>query len=197
MQNEAQYDLDRKAAKISALSSNNLAKYEYLIGEDWVLNQAFLNKLNLAILHWVKVLLRGQIKLDQKEGLFKRLKNIENVQKNLIKGNYDESIYYTSTLPVDSKDDEDKDKKKTTKQQVGSKPLNVFDYLKSLSQKAKDLADEIKDADDGIDIDELLFIGSNREKFNFNIFRTPLSFLSTVCNGEITFKEVEICQRDL
>ena len=33
-QNEAQYDLDRKAAKISALSSNNLDKYEYLSGED-------------------------------------------------------------------------------------------------------------------------------------------------------------------
>ena len=34
MQNEAQYNLDRKAAKISALSSNNLDKYEYLTGED-------------------------------------------------------------------------------------------------------------------------------------------------------------------
>ena len=34
MQNEAQYDLDRKAAKISALSSNNLDKHEYLTGED-------------------------------------------------------------------------------------------------------------------------------------------------------------------
>ena len=34
MQNEAQCDLDRKAAKISALSSNNLDKYEYLTGED-------------------------------------------------------------------------------------------------------------------------------------------------------------------
>ena len=34
MQNEAQYDLDRKAAKISTLSSNNLDKYEYLTGED-------------------------------------------------------------------------------------------------------------------------------------------------------------------
>ena len=34
MQNEAQFDLDRKAAKISALSSNNLDKYEYLTGED-------------------------------------------------------------------------------------------------------------------------------------------------------------------
>ena len=35
MQNEAQYDLDRKAAKISALPSNNLDKYEYLTGEDF------------------------------------------------------------------------------------------------------------------------------------------------------------------
>ena len=31
-QNEAQYDLDKKAGKISALSSNNLDKYEYLTG---------------------------------------------------------------------------------------------------------------------------------------------------------------------
>ena len=28
IQNEAQYDLDRKAAKISGLSSNNLDKYD-------------------------------------------------------------------------------------------------------------------------------------------------------------------------
>ena len=31
-QSEAQYDLDRKAAKVSALSSNNFEKYEYLTG---------------------------------------------------------------------------------------------------------------------------------------------------------------------
>ena len=29
--NQAQYDLDREAAKISALSSNELDKYEYLV----------------------------------------------------------------------------------------------------------------------------------------------------------------------
>ena len=34
MENEAQYDLDRKAVEISALTSNNLDKYEYLTGED-------------------------------------------------------------------------------------------------------------------------------------------------------------------
>ena len=31
---QPQYDLDRKAAKISALSSKELDKYEYLTGED-------------------------------------------------------------------------------------------------------------------------------------------------------------------
>ena len=32
--NKAQYDLDRETAKISALSSKDLEKYEYLTGED-------------------------------------------------------------------------------------------------------------------------------------------------------------------
>ena len=34
LQNEAKYDLDRKAAKIFALSSSNLDKNEYLTDED-------------------------------------------------------------------------------------------------------------------------------------------------------------------
>ena len=32
--NQAQYDLDREAAKISALSSKELDRFEYLTGED-------------------------------------------------------------------------------------------------------------------------------------------------------------------
>ena len=43
-QNEAQYDLDREAAKISALSSNNLDKYEYLTGEDLGLKPSTVEK---------------------------------------------------------------------------------------------------------------------------------------------------------
>ena len=67
MQNEALYDLDRKAAKISALSFNNLDKYEYLTGEDQSLSQALLNRLNLSILLWVQFLLRGwMIKMIKK-----------------------------------------------------------------------------------------------------------------------------------
>ena len=33
--NQAQYDLDRLAAKICAYYSGDLRKYEYLTGEDW------------------------------------------------------------------------------------------------------------------------------------------------------------------
>ena len=32
--NKAQYELDREAAKMSALSSKNLEKYQYLTGEN-------------------------------------------------------------------------------------------------------------------------------------------------------------------
>ena len=58
MQNEAQYDLDRKAAKVSALSSNNFDKYEYLTGEDLGLKPGAVKQAKFSVLHWVKFLIR-------------------------------------------------------------------------------------------------------------------------------------------
>ena len=57
MQNEAQYNLDRKAAKKSAFSSNNLDKYEYLTGEDLDLKPSTVEQTKfeyspLGIHHW-------------------------------------------------------------------------------------------------------------------------------------------------
>ena len=43
-QNESKYDLDRKAAEISALSSKNLDKYELLTGEDLDLKPSTVEK---------------------------------------------------------------------------------------------------------------------------------------------------------
>ena len=40
--------------------------------------------------------------------------------------------------------------------------------------------DEIEDENNDIDIHKLAFIGSNKEKFNFNTFRMPLNFLSAI-----------------
>ena len=123
MQNEAQYGLDRKAAKISALSSNNLDKYEYLTDED----------------------------LGLKPNTIKQAR-------------FDNS---------------------------------PFNYLKSLSQEAKDLMDEIEDADDDIDDSKLLFTGSNKEKFNFNTFKNSLNFISAIYNGKMSLKEAEFSQKKL
>ena len=85
MQNEAQYRLDRKAAKISALSSNNLDKYEYLTGEDLGLKPSTVEQVRFEQSPLGKIFNKGFDKNDQKEGLFKRLKNVENAKKTTTK----------------------------------------------------------------------------------------------------------------
>ena len=78
MQNEAQYDLDRKAAKISSLSCNNLEKYEYLTGEDLGLTPSAIEQTKFEYSPLGKIFNKGLDKDDKEEGLFKRLKNIED-----------------------------------------------------------------------------------------------------------------------
>ena len=78
MQNEAQYDLDRKAAKISALSSNNLDKYEYLTGEDLGLKPSTIEQTKFEYSPLGKIFNKGLSEGNKKEGLFKRLENIKN-----------------------------------------------------------------------------------------------------------------------
>ena len=66
-----------------------------------------------------KIFNKGLNKDDKKEGLFKRLQNIENAQKDLINGNNKnkpDSIRSKSSLPsifdglsIKSKDDDDED----------------------------------------------------------------------------------------
>ena len=78
MKNEAQYDLDRKAAKISELSSNNLDKYEYLTGEDLGLKPSTVEQAEFDYSPLGKFFKKGLKEEEKKEGLLKRLKNIED-----------------------------------------------------------------------------------------------------------------------
>ena len=75
--NQAQYVIDREATKISAISSKELDKYEYLTGEDLRYKPG-------AIFEYSplgKVFNKGLEKEDKKERLLERLKNIENKNK--------------------------------------------------------------------------------------------------------------------
>ena len=83
MQNEARYDLDRKAAKISALSSNNLDKYEYLTGEDLDLKPSTVEQAKLEYSPLDKIFNKG-LKEEDKKGLFKRLENIKDKNEELL-----------------------------------------------------------------------------------------------------------------
>ena len=64
--NQAHYGLDRKAANISALSSGELDKYEYLTSKGLRYKPAVIERINLNILHWVKFLIKDQRKETKK-----------------------------------------------------------------------------------------------------------------------------------
>ena len=96
LQNEAQYDLYRKAAKISALPSHNLDKYEYLTGEDLGLKPSVIEQTKFEYYPLGKLFNKGLDEDDQKEELLKRLKNIENAQKKFIRG--DDNRVFTTHL---------------------------------------------------------------------------------------------------
>ena len=69
---KSQYDLDREAAKISALSSGESEKYEYLTGQDLGYKPDVIWYSPL-----IKFFNKGLDESDKKEGLLERLKNIE------------------------------------------------------------------------------------------------------------------------
>ena len=84
-QNESQYDLDREAAKISALFSNNLDKYELLTGEDLGLKPSTIKQAKFEYSPLGKIFNKRLSQDNKKEGLFKRLDNIKDKNEELIK----------------------------------------------------------------------------------------------------------------
>ena len=148
VQNEAQYDLDRKAAKISALSSSNLDKYEYLTGEDLGLTPNTVEQARFEYYPLGKIFNKGLSENDKKEGLFKRLKDIEDKNEKQLK-----------VL-----------KNQLEKQPIISKVKNPnFDnisFRNLLDDKSVKVFDEIRDQDEIIDYSQLNFTGSSK-KYTF------------------------------
>ena len=94
----AQYDLDRMNAEISAYSSGDLPKYKYLTKQDLRYKPDAFEQTKFEYLPLGKVFTDVLDKSDKNEGLLKRLKNIEdksnnqlltfkNISRPVIKGN--------------------------------------------------------------------------------------------------------------
>ena len=80
--NNAQYNLDRMNAEISAYSSGDLPKYEYLTKKDLGYKPDAFEQTKFEYSPLGKVFTDGLDKSDKNEDLLKRLKNIEDKSNN-------------------------------------------------------------------------------------------------------------------
>ena len=81
-QNQADYNLYRRNAKISTLSSGKLDKYEYLTGEDLGYRPDPIKKAKFEYSPLGQVFNKGLATGERSEDLLKRLKNIEDKTDN-------------------------------------------------------------------------------------------------------------------
>ena len=166
MQNEAQYGLDRKAAKISALSSNNLGKYEYLTGEDLGLKPSTVEQAKFQYSLLGKIFNKWLVKDDDKrEGLSKRLKNIEDENKEQLEEIEDQKEIQTKLIS--------KDRIKA--------PLLKIIYNQEVknertdNDEAKKIFKTLQDMESSkTDYSKLIYKSGDSQYFNFNRF-APLS----------------------
>ena len=140
-QNEAQYDLDREAAKIAVLSSNNSDEYEYLTGEDLSLELSTVEQAKIEYSPLGKIFNKGLSKEDKKEGILRRLKNIDD------KNN-------TQLLAIEDQRKMQLEEIKNIN--VGSKPLKTISCFSTISEEAKKLMDKIKVIDDWLETAQLI-----------------------------------------
>ena len=169
-QNKSQYDLDREAAKISALSSNNLDKYELLTGEDLGLKPSTVKQAKFEYSPLGKIFNKGLSKDDRKEGLFKRLKNIEDKNKKLL---------------------EVKDKNKENIKEVN----DFVDQL--LSFGAKELIKEMKNMQKDVDYKKLKIRGGNNVDYDFSDHKTFKELFRDLYYKQTTIDNVEKKQDEI
>ena len=163
-----QYDINREAAKISALSSGKLDKYEYLTGEEilpsnqqQIIQQAKFNYSPLG------------------KAIEKQRKTIENQGKKQVK-----AIQDNKQLVNINKDDY-KDKL------LFSKEREIF---KDIFNKRRS---KIEEMNNEIDYDDLDYVILSKDmEYNFSIEKDPISLLNATKEGEISLEEARNRQKN-
>ena len=161
--NNAQYDLDRMNAEISAYSSGDLPKYEYLTKKDLGYKPDAIEKVKFEYSPIGKVFTDGLAKEDKskKVGLFKRLKNIED---NLIESDDNDNKVGVLKIIKDIKDrgikiDNDDEAVREIRECIkeliddGVKVINFDEMKKEIIDHVKNLNDQ--GADVKVDEDQI------------------------------------------
>ena len=161
-----QYDINREAAKISALSSGKIDKYEYLTGEEILPpNQQRIiqqTKFNYSPLGKA---FEKQIKTIKDQGK-KQVKAIQDNKQLINKDDYKDKLLF-------------------------SKEREIF---KDIYNKRLDKIEAMNNEIDYDDLDYAV-LKSNME-YNFSIEKDPISFLNTIKEGEISLEEAKNRQKN-
>ena len=162
-----QYDINREAAKISALSSGNINKYEYLTGEE------ILPSNQQQIIEQAKFTYSPLGKAFEKQ-----TKTIEDQGEKQIKAIQDNKQQLIS-------DDDYKNKL------LISKEREIFEdiYNKRL--------DKIEELNNKIDYDNLKYVvEKSGDEYRFNKIKDPITFLDNIKKGRISLKEAKDQQQN-
>ena len=130
-----------------------------------------------------KIFNKGLSKDDKKEGILKRLKNIDD------KNN-------AQLLEI-----EDQGKKQLGKIEninVGSKPVKTISFFSTISEKTKELINKIKVIDDWLENVQLICTKTDgKTKYDFSKFTFPLKFASKIYNYNLTLQKAQDNQQEL
>ena len=148
--NQAQYDLDRQNAKISALSSGELDKYEYLTGEDLGYKPDVVQKAKFEYSPLNQVFNKELEKNEKQVGLLKRLKNIQD--------------------KTDKQLNENKDS------QLGIKYI-AYTIKEKLSEEAKNMLEKLNNLEKLINFQKLYLKGGKNVEYDFTEYRSLKEFL--------------------
>ena len=162
-----QYDINREAAKISALSSGKIDKYEYLTGEEilpssqqQIIQQAKFNYSPLG------------------KALKKQIKAIADQGKKQVKAIQDNK-------QIVHKDDDYKDKL------LLSRETEIF---KDIYNRRLDKIEELSNK---IDYNDLKYVSvNNRTSYSFSELEDPLTFLNEIQKGETSLEEAKTTQQN-
>ena len=185
--NNAQYNLDRMNAELSAYSSGDLPKYEYLTNKDLGYKPDAFEKAKFEYSPLGKVFTDGLDKSDKNEGLLKRLKNIEDKSNNQLL-----TIKNTSRPAIKGENNGNvSDEYKTIqdfKQELIDK--NILLHLNSV-KKCDNIIDKWKQTKDKEIVYKNVDTKVNTKKFNiFKIFENYL-------NKKIDYDGLDMIERSI
>ena len=170
-----QYNINREAAKISALSSGKFNKYEYLTGEGILPS----NKQQIIEQAKFTYSLLGKAFEKQIKAIEDQVKAIEDQGEKQIKAIEDNRKQLTSN------DDDYKNKLLISKETEIFKAI----YIKRL--------DKIKELDNKINYDNLKYVVERSGlEYNFNKIKDPITLLNNIKEGKISVEEAKEKQKD-